>query len=252
MTGCEACRAGHPGNLERMIGSRAAVPARVLLIGMRVPPNYGPVYAQAFDGVYAGLASAPGRARAVPAGRHRARRGAVPGRRHAPKRRGAAAAARHGLAAACDRCYKLAVPAIAASVDASVQRTGQPVRKVWLRSYPRGVPAEINPDEYRSLPHLLGEAIATAPRPAGLHVHGPTRSDSASSIGSSEHFRRYLQQVARLRKGDRVAIMLPNVLQYPVALLAAFKAGLTVVNTNPLYTPRELHTSSTTPARARS
>src|SRR6185295_14650979 len=56
----------------------------------------------------------------------------------------------------------------------------------------------------------------------------------------SEDFAAYLQQVARLRKGDRVAIMLPNLLQYPVALLAAFKAGLTVVNTNPLYTPREL------------
>jgi long-chain acyl-CoA synthetase len=67
-----------------------------------------------------------------------------------------------------------------------------------------------------------------------------THRTSASLDRLSEAFRGYLQQVARLRKGDRVAIMLPNLLQYPVALLAAFKAGLTVVNTNPLYTPREL------------
>jgi len=114
-----------------------------------------------------------------------------------------------------------------------------PVHKVWLQSYPRGVPAEINPNEYRSLQQLLGEAIAQ-------HRDRPAYTCMDRTIGFaeldalSEHLAAYLQQVARLRKGDRIAIMLPNLLQYPVALLAAFKAGLTVVNTNPLYTPREL------------
>ncbi len=56
----------------------------------------------------------------------------------------------------------------------------------------------------------------------------------------SRQFAAWLQQVAGLKKGDRVAIMLPNVLQYPVAMFGALRAGLTVVNTNPLYTPREL------------
>jgi long-chain acyl-CoA synthetase len=113
------------------------------------------------------------------------------------------------------------------------------VQQVWLQSYPRGVPAEINPNEYRSLQQLLGEAIAR-------HRDRPAYTCMDRTIGFgeldrlSEDFAAYLQQVARLRKGDRVAIMLPNLLQYPVALLAAFKAGLTVVNTNPLYTPREL------------
>jgi len=58
--------------------------------------------------------------------------------------------------------------------------------------------------------------------------------------GLANRFAAYLQRVARLRKGDRIAIMLPNVLQYPVAILGAFRAGLTIVNVNPLYTPREL------------
>ena len=56
----------------------------------------------------------------------------------------------------------------------------------------------------------------------------------------SRRFAAYLQGVARLRHGDRIAIMLPNVLQYPIAIIGAFRAGLTVVNTNPMYTPREL------------
>jgi long-chain acyl-CoA synthetase len=56
----------------------------------------------------------------------------------------------------------------------------------------------------------------------------------------SRHFAAYLQRVARLRPGDRIALMLPNVLQYPVAIIGQFRAGLVVVNTNPMYTPREL------------
>ena len=111
--------------------------------------------------------------------------------------------------------------------------------RIWLKTYPPGVPAEINPDEYRSLQDVLERSIArNRDRPAF------TCMDRTLTYGDldvlSRQFAAYLQKVAGLRKGDRIAIMLPNILQYPVALVAAFRAGLTVVNTNPLYTPREL------------
>ncbi len=111
--------------------------------------------------------------------------------------------------------------------------------KIWLKNYPPGVPAEINPDEYRSLQDIIERSIA-------LHRDAPacTCMDRTLTYGDldvlSRRFAAYLQQVAGLRKGDRIALMLPNILQYPVALVGAFRAGLVVVNTNPLYTPREL------------
>jgi len=113
------------------------------------------------------------------------------------------------------------------------------MEKVWLKSYPPGVPGEINPDEYRSLQHVIERSIE-------LHRDRPayTSMDRTLTYGDldvlSRRFAAYLQKVAGLRKGDRIALMLPNVLQYPVALVGAFRAGLVVVNTNPLYTPREL------------
>jgi len=111
--------------------------------------------------------------------------------------------------------------------------------RIWLRNYPAGVPAEINPNELASLQALLERGFAKfADRPAF------TLMDRTITYGDldrlSRQFAAYLQQVAGLQKGDRIAIMLPNILQYPVAIAAAFRAGLTVVNTNPLYTPREL------------
>jgi len=113
------------------------------------------------------------------------------------------------------------------------------MEKVWLASYPPGVPAEVNPDEYASLADMLEKGFARhADRPAFISMD---RSVSYGELDRlSRHFAAYLQQVAGLRKGDRIAIMLPNVLQYPVAIAAAFRAGLTIVNTNPLYTPREM------------
>jgi len=111
--------------------------------------------------------------------------------------------------------------------------------RIWLKNYPAGVPAEINPDEYRSLQDVIGRSIA-------LHRDAPayTCMDRTLTYGEldvlSRRFAAYLQKVAGLRKGDRIALMLPNILQYPVALAGAFRAGLVVVNTNPLYTPREL------------
>ena len=113
------------------------------------------------------------------------------------------------------------------------------VDKIWLKSYPPGVPAEINPERYRSLPELIEEACASfAARPAFTNF-GRTLSYRELER-MSRAFGAWLQQEARLKKGERIALMMPNVLQYPIALFGALRAGLTVVNTNPLYTHREL------------
>ena len=109
----------------------------------------------------------------------------------------------------------------------------------WLASYPPGVPATINPDEYPSLKHLLERSLARyAAQPAYISMGRTLRYSDVDRM--SADLAAWLQQAAGLGKGDRLAIMLPNLLQYPIALMAAFRAGLTVVNTNPLYTPREL------------
>ena len=111
--------------------------------------------------------------------------------------------------------------------------------RLWLASYPPGVPATIDADAHRSLQQVLERSMArNAARPAYVSL-GRTLS-YADLERLSADLAAWLQQVAGLAKGDRIAIMLPNVLQYPVALVAAFRAGLTVVNTNPLYTAREL------------
>jgi long-chain acyl-CoA synthetase len=113
------------------------------------------------------------------------------------------------------------------------------VDRIWLKNYPVGVPADINPDEYPSLLALLDE---TCERFASL----PAFTSMGSTITYAEYrdlardFAAWLQQVAKLGKGERLAIMLPNTLQYPIALYGALMAGLTIVNTNPLYTAREL------------
>jgi long-chain acyl-CoA synthetase len=124
------------------------------------------------------------------------------------------------------------------------------VDRFWLKSYPRGVPADINPAEYASLQHMIASALAQhATQPAYTCLERTMTFGELDRL--STRFAAWLQQIARMRKGDRVAIMLPNVAQYPVALAAAFKAGLTVVNTNPLYTPRELaHQLADSGARA--
>ena len=112
------------------------------------------------------------------------------------------------------------------------------MEKIWLKNYPQGVPAEINPDTYTSLVQVLEESFKTyASRNAFISM------DKALTYGDldahSAALGAYFQSLG-LKKGDRVAIMMPNVLQYPVAISAVLRAGLTVVNVNPLYTPREL------------
>ena len=113
------------------------------------------------------------------------------------------------------------------------------MNKVWLKNYPPGVPAEINPNEYPSLTALLESSCQRfAPLDAFTSL-GRTIS-YAEFDRRARDFAAWLQQSAELQRGDRIAIMLPNVLQYPIALFGALRAGLTVVNTNPLYTAREL------------
>ena len=109
----------------------------------------------------------------------------------------------------------------------------------WLANYPAGVPAEIDPEEYRSVPAVLEEAIAQfRDRPAFSNM-GRTITYAELDARSRE-FAAYLLGELKLKKGDRVAIMMPNCLQYPIAIFGILRAGLTVVNTNPMYTAREL------------
>ena len=113
------------------------------------------------------------------------------------------------------------------------------MKKVWLNRYPADVPAEIDPDRYQSLVDLFEQAAARfADRPAFVNMGEVMTFRKLEE--RSRAFAAYLQQGLGLKKGDRVALMMPNLLQYPVALFGILRAGMTVVNVNPLYTPREL------------
>ncbi len=110
---------------------------------------------------------------------------------------------------------------------------------VWLVSYPPGVPARIDADAYPSLHAMLLEACrAHAERPAFECLR--VRMSYAEWEHDSRDFAAFLTEELHCRAGDRVAIMLPNLLAYPVTFLGVLRAGLVVVNVNPLYTPREL------------
>lgn len=111
--------------------------------------------------------------------------------------------------------------------------------KIWLKEYPEGVPAEIDIGEYRSVKDLVEHACQKFRDLPAFHNMGTTLS-YADIDQQSRYFAAWLQQSAGVKKGDRVAIMMPNLLQYPVALFGILRAGATVVNVNPLYTPREL------------
>lgn len=111
--------------------------------------------------------------------------------------------------------------------------------KIWLKSYPPGVPADIDVGEFRSLNDIAEQSFRKFADGAAYVQMGRTMS-YAELDKESRNFAAWLQKEARLKKGARLAIMLPNLLQYPVVLLGALRAGLTVVNTNPLYTPPEL------------
>ena len=116
---------------------------------------------------------------------------------------------------------------------------GDAVKKVWLNRYPADVPAEINPDRYQSLVELFEHATTRyADQPAFINMGEVMTYRKLEE--RSRAFAAYLQEGLGLQKGDRVALMMPNLLQYPVALFGILRAGMIVVNVNPLYTPREL------------
>ncbi|HEY5367267.1 MAG TPA: long-chain-fatty-acid--CoA ligase [Casimicrobiaceae bacterium] len=112
------------------------------------------------------------------------------------------------------------------------------MNKFWVASYPAGVPAEIDIDEYASVRDVVEESFDKYPARAAFSCMG--RSISFRDLDAqSAAFGAWLQGLG-LAKGARVALMMPNILQYPVALFGTLRAGYTVVNVNPLYTPREL------------
>ena len=113
------------------------------------------------------------------------------------------------------------------------------MERVWLKSYPAGVPAEIDPTAFRSLGEFFAASVArfrdrTAFISMGKAISYGELDQKSRAFGS------YLQNVVRLPRGARVALMLPNLLQYPIAMFGALRAGYVVVNCNPLYSPREL------------
>jgi len=113
------------------------------------------------------------------------------------------------------------------------------VDKIWLQSYPSGVPAEIDVDEFRSIGDLFEQGVRRfASRTAFVCMGKGITYGELDRL--SAQFAGYLQGELKLPAGARVALMMPNVLQYPVALFGALRAGYTVVNVNPLYTAREL------------
>ncbi len=208
-------------NFEFLIERSQAAGAKVVLVGMRMPPNYGAAYADGFHALYGELAQ-----------RYETPLVGFFLEGVALDEKLMQADGIHPTAAAQPRLLDNLWPALEPST--------QKMNKVWLKNYPPGVPAEINPNEY---PVAHG----------GVRVRAAQRfaaQDAFTSLGRTISYAEYdrrardfaawLQQSAKLQRGDRIAIMLPNVLQYPIALFGALRAGLTVVNTNPLYTAREL------------
>ncbi len=113
------------------------------------------------------------------------------------------------------------------------------MEKPWLSRYPSDVPEMINPDQYPSLVEMFEQSVHKfADQPAFTNMG--TIMTYRKLEERSRAFAAYLQNELKLKKGDRVALMMPNLLQYPVALFGVLRAGLIAVNVNPLYTPREL------------
>ncbi|MFT5502899.1 MAG: long-chain acyl-CoA synthetase, partial [Gammaproteobacteria bacterium] len=113
------------------------------------------------------------------------------------------------------------------------------MEKLWLKSYPPGIPENIDISQYQSITQVFEQSTKKfADKPAFSNLGTTISYQELDQL--SGQLASYLQQLPNMRKGDRVAIMMPNVLQNPIAIFAVLRAGFTVVNTNPLYTAREL------------
>jgi long-chain acyl-CoA synthetase len=111
--------------------------------------------------------------------------------------------------------------------------------KVWHKNYDPGVPQEVDVNEFKNITEILEFGFAKFTSRPAFHNMGTTLTFGQIDT-LSRRFASYLQNDLGLKKGDRVAIMMPNILQYPIALFGILRAGLIAVNVNPLYTPREL------------
>lgn len=118
-------------------------------------------------------------------------------------------------------------------------RTLNPMEKPWLKHYPKGVQHEIDPNRFQSVSQLFDESVLKyRDRDAFINMGSSITFEDLNYL--SADFASFFQNVCKLKKGDRIAIQMPNLLQYPVVLFGALRAGLVVVNTNPLYTAREM------------
>ena len=113
------------------------------------------------------------------------------------------------------------------------------MEKIWLKSYPKGVPSEINLDEFSSLVDLFDKTCERFNEKTAFTNFGVKISFSELR-SKSENLSSYFMNELKLKKGDRVSIMMPNILQYPMTTFGILKSGLVVDNINPLFTPREL------------
>jgi long-chain acyl-CoA synthetase len=112
------------------------------------------------------------------------------------------------------------------------------VEKIWLKQY-HNIPTEIDPDAFQSVAEILEKSCQKFANLPAFDSMGVTLTFHDVDV-QAKAFAAYLQQDLKLKRGDRVAIMMPNILQYPVLMFAILRAGLVVVNVNPLYTPTEL------------
>jgi long-chain acyl-CoA synthetase len=111
--------------------------------------------------------------------------------------------------------------------------------KIWYKNYPQGTPKTINPELYENVGAVFTEAVAKfSDRVAFSNMGAKMTYQELDKLSSD--FASFLQNTANIKPGDRIAIQMPNLLQYPVALFGALKAGAVIVNTNPLYTQREM------------
>lgn len=111
--------------------------------------------------------------------------------------------------------------------------------KIWLQSYQKGVPAEVELSEFQSLGELFEKSVAKY-RDRVAYINMGVEVTYGELDKLSRDFAAYLQAVLKLPPGSRIALMMPNLLQYPICIFAILRAGYVVVNVNPLYTPREL------------
>ena len=113
------------------------------------------------------------------------------------------------------------------------------MEKIWIKNYPTGVSESVNVKEYQSFADLLDEGFSKFSNSIAFENMGKGITYKELDI-LSQQFSLYLTETLKMKKGDRLAIQSPNVLQYPIALFGALRSGIIVVNTNPLYTPSEM------------